>query len=77
MARGPSEGLRLLATLETDDRVAGHHRLYAVRAHLLEMSGDSAGAVVAYREAARRTTSLPERRYLEGRALTTSRRSPP
>jgi hypothetical protein len=32
------------------------------------MSGDVGGAVTSYREAARRTTSLPERRYLAGRA---------
>jgi hypothetical protein len=32
------------------------------------MSGDPAGAVASFREAARRTTSLPERRYLTGRA---------
>jgi len=32
------------------------------------MSGDTAGAVTNYREAASRTTSLPERRYLAGRA---------
>jgi predicted RNA polymerase sigma factor len=48
--------------------MAGHHRLDAVRAHLLEMAGDLAGARVAYRAAARRTTSLPEQRYLDGRA---------
>jgi predicted RNA polymerase sigma factor len=68
MVRGPRAGLDLLATLDADDRMAGHHRVDAVRAHLLEMAGDLAGARVAYRAAARRTTSLPEQRYLEGRA---------
>jgi predicted RNA polymerase sigma factor len=48
--------------------VAGHHRLDAVRAHLLEMAGDHAAARAGYLTAARRTTSLPERRYLEARA---------
>jgi len=65
---GPAAGLDLLRELESDRRLVGHHRLHATRAHLLEMSGDLEGAVTSYREAARRTTSLPERRYLAGRA---------
>jgi RNA polymerase sigma factor (sigma-70 family) len=68
MVKGPRAGLQLLTTLETDDRVAAHHRLDAVRAHLLEMAGDHAAARAGYRSAARRTTSLPEQRYLEARA---------
>jgi len=68
MVAGPAAGLDLLRELESDRRLAGHHRLHATRAHLLEMSGDAEGAVTSYREAARRTTSLPERRYLTGRA---------
>jgi RNA polymerase sigma factor (sigma-70 family) len=68
MVRGPRAGLDLLATLDADDRVAGHHRLHAVRAHLLEMAGDRQGARSSYLRAARRTTSLPEQRYLETRA---------
>jgi RNA polymerase sigma factor (sigma-70 family) len=68
MVRGPEAGLELLGTLETDDRIAGHHRLDAVRAHLLEMAGDLDAARSSYRAAARRTTSLPEQRYLEDRA---------
>jgi RNA polymerase sigma factor (sigma-70 family) len=68
MVAGPAAGLDLLRELESDRRLAGHHRLHATRAHLLEMSGDTAGAVTSYREAASRTTSLPERRYLAGRA---------
>ena len=68
MVAGPAAGLDLLRELESDRRLAGHHRLHATRAHLLEMSGDLEGAVTSYREAARRTTSLPERRYLTGRA---------
>jgi RNA polymerase sigma factor (sigma-70 family) len=68
MVRGPQAGLDLLATLDGDDRLAGHHRLEAVRAHLLEMAGDSVAAAECYRTAARRTTSLPEQRYLEARA---------
>jgi RNA polymerase sigma factor (sigma-70 family) len=68
MVRGPQAGLALLGTLDADDRVADHHRLDAVRAHLLEMAGDRAAARASYRSAARRTTSLPEQRYLEARA---------
>ena len=44
-----------------------------VRAHLLELAGEPARE--NYLEAARRTTSVPERRYLEERAATTSRRT--
>jgi RNA polymerase sigma factor (sigma-70 family) len=68
MVDGPRAGLELLATLDADERLAGHHRLVAVRAHLLELAGDDAAARSAYREAARRTTSLPEQRHLERRA---------
>jgi predicted RNA polymerase sigma factor len=66
MVKGPAAGLALLTELE--GRLAGHHRLDAVRAHLLEMLGDSEGAVAHYRAAARRTTSLAERLYLTKRA---------
>nr|WP_228531394.1 DUF6596 domain-containing protein [Micromonospora sp. ANENR4] len=68
MVDGPRAGLALLATLDGDDRTAGHHRLAAVRAHLLDLAGDRAEARAAYLAAARATTSLPERRYLEVRA---------
>ncbi|MEU4533556.1 DUF6596 domain-containing protein [Streptosporangium sp. NPDC023825] len=76
MVRGPKAGLALLTTLEADDRMAGHHRLHAVRAHLLETAGDHEAARAGYREAARRTTSLPEQRYLEGRAARLARPGP-
>jgi RNA polymerase sigma factor (sigma-70 family) len=64
MVHGPSVGLTLLQALDTDGRLAGHHRLDAVRAHLSELAGDRQAAVAHYRTAARRTTSLPERNYL-------------
>jgi RNA polymerase sigma factor (sigma-70 family) len=67
MVRGPEAGLDLLASLDADGRLAGHHRVDAVRAHLLEMAGDLAGARAHYEAAARATASLPERRYLEAR----------
>jgi RNA polymerase sigma factor (sigma-70 family) len=68
MTRGPQAGLDRLRALDDDDRMVGHHRVDAVRAHLLEMAGDVAAARDSYRRAARRTTSLPEQRYLEARA---------
>jgi RNA polymerase sigma factor (sigma-70 family) len=68
MADGPQAGLDLLATLDADDRMTRHHRLDAVRAHLLEMAGQHDAARSGYQRAARLTTSLPERRYLEARA---------
>lgn len=68
MAQGPEAGLELLAELGDDDRIAEHHRLAAVRAHLHEMAGDTDAAKAGYRDAARRTTSLPERTYLDARA---------
>ncbi|HEX6857975.1 MAG TPA: DUF6596 domain-containing protein [Streptosporangiaceae bacterium] len=68
MAQGPQAGLDLLAALDADGRLAGHHRLAAVRAHLLEQAGQPAAARDAYTEAARLTTSLPEQRYLTARA---------
>jgi RNA polymerase sigma factor (sigma-70 family) len=68
MTDGPDAGLAMLSGLEADDRMARHHRLAAVRAHLLELAGDQAGARENYLIAARRTTSLPEQRYLRARA---------
>jgi RNA polymerase sigma factor (sigma-70 family) len=68
MVHGPQAGLRQLAAAETSQALAGHHRLDAVRAHLLELAGDQAGARAAYRLAARRTLSLAEQRYLSSRA---------
>jgi predicted RNA polymerase sigma factor len=67
MVHGPQQGLAVLDALEKDARLAESHRLDAVRAHLLELAGDPAGAIASYRRAASRTTSLPEQRYLMGR----------
>lgn len=66
--KGPEAGLRLVATLDDNAQLRDHHRLHAVRAHLLERTGDEAAARTAYLAAARRTTSAPEKRYLEMRA---------
>jgi predicted RNA polymerase sigma factor len=66
--QGPQAGLDLLATLDKDERMSGHHRLLSVRAHLLERTGDTAGAYDHYRRAARSTASIAEQRFLELRA---------
>ena len=68
MADGPTMGLQRLETLAADKQLAEDHRLYAVRAHLLEMSDDIPAAREAYQAAARRATNLPQQRYLIGRA---------
>jgi RNA polymerase sigma factor (sigma-70 family) len=68
MVHGPRAGLAVLGTIEDDERMAHTHRPEAVRAHLLELAGDVEAAREAYRLAARRTASVPERRYLALRA---------
>jgi RNA polymerase sigma factor (sigma-70 family) len=68
MADGPAAGLSMLSAIEADHRLAGHHRLATVRAHLLELAGDATGAREHYLIAARQTNSLPEQRYLRTRA---------
>jgi RNA polymerase sigma factor (sigma-70 family) len=64
MVHGPDKGLALLEALDRDERMADHHRLHAVRAHLFERAGNLAKAVEHYRAAASRTASTPERDYL-------------
>jgi RNA polymerase sigma factor (sigma-70 family) len=67
MVHGPARGLELIAAL--DARLPNHYRLDAVRAHLHERAGDRDKALLHYRIAASRTTSIPERDYLIARAL--------
>ncbi|HEY2505753.1 MAG TPA: sigma-70 family RNA polymerase sigma factor [Streptosporangiaceae bacterium] len=66
MVQGPPAGLTLLESL--DQRLAGHHRLAAVRGHLLDMQGDAEAAAEQYQAAASATMSLPEQRYLTMKA---------
>jgi RNA polymerase sigma factor (sigma-70 family) len=68
MTHGPAAGLARLDEAATDPALAGHHRVDAVRAHLLDLAGDHDTAREHYTRAARATHSLPERRYLEERA---------
>jgi predicted RNA polymerase sigma factor len=63
---GPLVALRALEAL--DEPLAGHHRLDAVRAHLLERAGRHDEAAALYRRAASRTTSVAERDHLTTRA---------
>ncbi|GAA4844350.1 sigma factor-like helix-turn-helix DNA-binding protein [Actinomycetospora corticicola] len=64
---GPAAALAELDALD-EPGLRGHHRVAAVRAHLAEAAGRPDEAVAAYREAARRTASAPERAYLLDRA---------
>ena len=64
MVHGPRQGLCLIDELDASGRLKDHHRLYAVRGHLLEMAGEPADAMKNYQAAAARTLSVPERNYL-------------
>jgi predicted RNA polymerase sigma factor len=66
MTEGPVAGLGVVDQVE--DRLAGHYRLDAVRAHLLEMAGDNDAAIEHYRTAAARATNLREQDYLTAQA---------
>lgn len=68
MVHGPVPALEQLTAAAAAPGLAGHHRVDAVRAHLLDMAGEHARAREHYRLAARRTLSIPEQRYLESRA---------
>ncbi|MGQ0837758.1 RNA polymerase sigma factor [Actinokineospora sp.] len=68
MVHGPRVGLRRLAAAAADPALAGHHRVHAVRAHLLDLAGDRDAARTQYELAARSTLSVPEQRYLNSRA---------
>jgi RNA polymerase sigma factor (sigma-70 family) len=65
---GPSAALDALSAAESDPALTGHHRVLAVRAHLLDMAGEKEAARAEYELAARRTLSLPEQQYLHARA---------
>ena len=60
----PARRPRAPGRARRDARLAGHHRLDAVRAHLLELAGDRDAAVDHYRAPPPHTPSIPERNYL-------------
>jgi RNA polymerase sigma factor (sigma-70 family) len=68
MVDGPTAGLDMLGPLLQDRQLRRHHRLHAVRGHLLEMDGRVEEARAAYAIAARLATSIPEQRYLNTKA---------
>ena len=68
MVQGPKAGLDLLGPLAQDAQLKRQHRLYAVRAHLLDMDGRPSEAQSDYTTAARLATSIPEQRYLNSKA---------
>ncbi|GAA3629832.1 RNA polymerase sigma factor [Kineosporia mesophila] len=64
---GPQAGLASLSAVEPR-LPAWHHRLHAVRGHLLERSGDKEGAATAYARAATQATNIAERDHLTRQA---------
>ncbi len=68
MTEGPETALRMLEPLAASAELRHSHRLPAVRAHLLASAGRPAEARIAYADAARLATSIPEQRYLNQRA---------
>lgn len=68
MVHGPYSGLAVLDALAADPRIAAHHRLAAVRGHLLELAGERRAAREAFLAAGHRAESRPEQRFLAARA---------
>ena len=66
MVEGPSAGLTVLHSVAGS--LPSNHRVDAVRAHLLELAGETEDAIQHYRKAARLTTNLPEQRFLTAQA---------
>jgi predicted RNA polymerase sigma factor len=66
MVHGPAAGLALLDGLSGP--LGDHHRLHSVRAHLLDLAGNSEAAIAEFRAAAARTTNLREQHYLTAKA---------
>ncbi len=76
MVHGTTKGLELLDALKADTRLADHHRLDAVRAHLLELAGDVTGAVEALPGGGKQDREpRRERNYLLMQARATRRRT--
>nr|WP_026181372.1 sigma-70 family RNA polymerase sigma factor [Demetria terragena] len=67
MVHGPQAGLREVEAIADARELRGSHRVHAVRAHLLEMSGAFEAAREAYAHAAARATNPAEQAYLRAR----------
>ncbi|HXA74391.1 MAG TPA: DUF6596 domain-containing protein [Acidimicrobiales bacterium] len=64
MVEGPDAALVIVDELATSDTLYESHRVHAVRAHLLEMSGDKDAARAEYITAAGASANTRERDYL-------------
>jgi RNA polymerase sigma factor (sigma-70 family) len=71
MVDGPDAGLAVVAVAA--EQLGDHHRVAAVRGHLLELAGRRDDAVAELRHAAARTTSTRERDYLTLKASRVAR----
>jgi RNA polymerase sigma factor (sigma-70 family) len=71
MVDGPEAGLAVVDTVA--DQLGDHHRLHAIRGHLLELAGDRDAAVAELRLAAARTASTRERDHLTLKAASLHR----
>jgi RNA polymerase sigma factor (sigma-70 family) len=76
MARGPEAGLKQLDKIAADERIVRDHRLLAVRAHLLEMTGDHEAARRDYLAAAQKAIGIQQQRYLHSRAARLTETNP-
>ena len=65
---GPAAGLALVDALVGDGELVGHHRVAAVRAHLLERLGRVGEAARTYADAAAAAVNPAERAHLNDRA---------
>ena len=68
MVKGPQAGLDLIDGVAADSRLAGDHRVHSVRANLYEMLDQRAAARAQYETAAKLTSNLAQRRFLDARA---------
>jgi RNA polymerase sigma factor (sigma-70 family) len=68
MAYGAGPALAMVEPLLDDPQLRRQHRLHAVHAHVLELSGRLADARDAYTTAARYATSIPEQLHLNAQA---------
>ena len=75
MLDGPRAGLALIDGV--GEQLGDHHRLHAVRAHLLGQVGETDAAIAEFILASERTTNLRERHYLVTEAARLARGDTP